>query len=470
MKLLYVLALGVTLQACGGGGGPTNVAEGPLTPATPGNPASPAVPVPPDSPISPVPPAPPPPVGGEYCSVQDQQLALQDFMQQQYFWYSQLGTPNAAASTMDEYFQSLLAKPVDRYSYTQSAASFNQVFNEGRRTGYGYTLVAAEGVQPTLRFRQIEPLSPAANAGLQRGDTVLSIDGYTPQQILAGDLPRVSTAGVARKFALRSTAGVNREVTVISADFALDPVASTATLDAVRNGMSVKVGYIAYHQFVSYSLPKLTEAFTRFSEQDVAEVILDLRYNGGGSVATARDLGSMLGGTRTASSVFTSLRFNDKQSARNMRYSFGTSQSPLASARQGLPRIYVIASRETASASELLINGLRPFMDVVLVGETTFGKPYGFVPQYYCDIYYNAVQFDSLNSAGVGGYTAGFAPNCDVADDLDRQLGDPQERRIKAALDYVATGSCPALPQSMRSAGGAVRVLGETVPKQMFAD
>jgi carboxyl-terminal processing protease len=417
--------------------------------------------------VAPVQPAPAVP---EYCSVDDQRLALQDFMRQHYFWYDQLGTPNAAATSLDEYFQSLLAKPVDRYSYTQSAASFNQVFNEGRRTGYGYTLVLVEGVQPALRIRQIELLSPAAQAGLQRGDTVLSIDGYTAPQILAGKLPRVSTEGVSRKFVLRSPAGVQREVTVVSADFALSPVASTATLDAVRNGANVKVGYIAYHQFVSYSLPTLTDAFTRFSQEGVGEVILDLRYNGGGSVATARDLGSMLGGTRTAGNVFASLRFNDKQSARNMRYAFGPAQAPLASAPEGLPRVYVIASRETASASELLINGLRPFMDVVLVGETTFGKPYGFVPQYYCDIYYNAVQFDSLNSAGVGGYTAGFAPNCDVADDLDRQLGDPQEGRIKAALGYVATGSCPAAGQAMRSAAGPVRVLGETTPKQMFAD
>jgi carboxyl-terminal processing protease len=492
MKLLYVLASGLLLQACGGGGGG---GESPLVPSAPSVPtvpstptiptapapvpsvpAAPADPVLPPTPTAPATPAEPAtavtpaaPTAPLLCSPEEQRLSVREFMEQQYFWYTQLRTPDPTAATQDLYFQSMLAKPIDRYSYTQTAASFNQVYTDGRRTGYGYTLLWNEAVPPTLRIRNVEPISPAARVGLQRGDTVLSIDGYTPQQIVAGELPIVSTPGVPRKFVLKSPSGVQRDITVVSEDFPLNPVAHTATLDATRNGAPLKVGYIAYHQFVSYSLAPLTEAFTRFSEAGVSEVILDLRYNGGGSVATARDLGSMLGGARTAGNTFAYLRFNDKQSASNLRYSFNANTPPLIASRQGLPRLVVLTSGSTASASELLINGLRPFMDVVLVGETTFGKPYGFIPQHHCGIFYNAVQFDSLNSAGVGGYTAGLPATCAAPDDLDRQLGDPQERRLKAALDYVATGSCTA-PQAMRAAGPPPKALGETTPNQMFAD
>lgn len=256
----------------------------------------------------------------------------------------------------------------------------------------------------------------------------------------------------------------------MSADYALSPVAATATFDVTRGGAPVKVGYIAYNQFVTYGAAQLNQAFSGFSAAGVTEVILDLRYNGGGSVGVSRDLASLLGGNRTAGSLFAYLRFNDKLANFNRQINFNTTATPLAAVSQGLPRVVIIASGTTASASELLINGLRPFTDVVLVGETTYGKPYGFVPQYNCGIFYNAVQFDTLNAAGVGGYTAGLSPTCQVADDLDRQLGDPNERRTRVALDYVATGSCGVQAQGMRAAGPPAQVLGETTPNQMFIE
>ncbi len=133
----------------------------------------------------------------------------------------------------------------------------------------------------------------------------------------------------------------------------------------------------------------------------------------------------------------------------------------------------MITSGATASASELLINGLRPFMQVVLVGETTYGKPFGAAPRSACGTTYSAVQFETVNGEGAGGYTAGFQPDCLVPDDLDRQLGDPQEARTRAALEYIANGRCTA--QSPLSAALARpstdgRAFGETVPALMFAD
>jgi hypothetical protein len=239
-------------------------------------------------------------------------------------------------------------------------------------------------------------------------------------------------------------------------------------LAGTRNGQPVKVGYLDYTQFVSYSLNDLTAAVSSFAAQGASELVLDLRYNGGGDVATSRDLASLIAGARVAGQVFASLRFNDKNQARNEDFRFGVPAASMGS----LPRVFVIASGGTASASELVINGLKPFMDVVLVGETTYGKPYGFEPFDYCGTTYNAVNFESVNSLGVGGYTAGFAPTCPVADDLDHALGDPNEGRLKAALGYIATGQCPQAPQS--SLLGAPLTsrsappLGDVVPPGMF--
>jgi hypothetical protein len=107
-------------------------------------------------------------------------------------------------------------------------------------------------------------------------------------------------------------------------------------------------------------------------------------------------------------------------------------------------------------------------MDVVLVGETTYGKPYGFEPFDNCGTTYNAVNFESVNSLGVGGYTSGFAPTCPVADDLDHALGDPNEGRLKAALGYISTGQCPQSPQAAALVSRRMPVLGDVRAPGMF--
>src|SRR5512133_691220 len=229
MKWLFVAGLCLLLQACGGGA----PADSPTAPPDSG----------PDAPQS--------------CSVGEQRQTLATFMNEQYFWYAHLGVPDAAAATLDGYFQSMLYKPADRYSYTQSASAFDQVFVNGRRTGYGYTLVWADDAHTALKVRNVEPLSPVARAGLARGDTILSIDGVEPEGITQGQLPAVTTAGVPRGFVFRNTAGELRSFIVESADFALTPVAAHKVLQITRDGAPVKVGYLAYHQFVGYSKPDL---------------------------------------------------------------------------------------------------------------------------------------------------------------------------------------------------------------------
>jgi C-terminal processing protease CtpA/Prc len=165
--------------------------------------------------------------------------------------------------------------------------------------------------------------------------------------------------------------------------------------------------------------------------------------------------------------VFAQLRYNDKNQASNETFSF----TAPAAALPNLPRVFVIVTGSTASASELLINGLKPFMDVVLVGSTTYGKPYGFAPYDYCGTTYNAVNFEVVNSAGVGGYTSGFAPTCPVPDDLDHPLGDPNEANLKTALGYISTGTC-AQPAQSAPLSSVVRIqapaLGDVRPPGMF--
>ncbi len=438
MRRLALLLLVALLQACGGGGGGDTPAPDPTS---------------------------------EACTVANQRQSLREFMQRQYYWYRDMPAPDERAPTMDAYFQSMLVRPLDRFSYSQATEDYQQLFTEGRRVGYGYTLVWSDMARTQLRVRNVEPLSPAARAGLARGDRIQSIDGYTPADIAAGLLPAVTTPGVPRTFTVVTAAGQWKLLTVTSEEFPLSPVAVTKVLDAPGPAGTAKVGYLAYHQFVTYSREQLRAAFVEFAQAGVSELILDLRYNGGGSVSVSAELAGLVGGGLTASKLYAFLRFNDQQASSTQRVLFEmpetTAGTPLG---EGLRRVFVIASGGTASASELVINGLQPFVDVVLIGEPTYGKPYGFVPFELCGTTYQAVQFESLNALGVGGFTAGFAPTCAVPDDLDHQLGDPAEARIRTALNYVATGSCGAAAALRAPKALPLETIGDAWPRGMFVE
>ena len=426
---LSLLVAGL-LIACGGGssGGSTSSAVAPPSSLTAGSGY-------PNSPAS--------------CSVDGQRAWLRDYMNDEYFWYDKQGVPNAAAKTMDEYLDSLLNKPIDRYSFAESVVASNQFFVEGSRTGYGYALGWADTAQTFLKVRIIEPLSPLGLGKLLfRGDTIISIDGFTPTQVFNGQPGAAGAEGVPRSFVVANDTGTQRTFTVSSVTFKLSPVI-TSQVFAAANGD--KVGYLLYEEFISTGEAALGVAFNSFRAAGVKHVILDFRYNGGGSTAQARNIASMVGGSNLNGRVFAQFRFSAKKSAENFSQLFRVTGLP-APALEGVDKVMVIISGSTASASELVINALRPFKSVITVGSTTFGKPFAFLPRSACEIEYNAVNLDVANAVGFAEYSDGFVPTCPVADDLTRQLGDPTEGRTAAALTYIATGQCPA-PSGQAKAG-----------------
>jgi C-terminal processing protease CtpA/Prc len=409
------------------------------------------------------------------CSVADQRSWLRGYMADQYFWFDRMGKANAAAPDLTAYFKSLLYPVVDRYSYTEPTTQFVQFYKDGTYVGYGYSLAWSDTTNTSLKVRQVEPLSPVGLAGLRRGETVISIDGYGAAQIAAGTLPRVNDPGIARTFVVRNAAGEIRTFTVMSQEYPYVSVPASGVLTQEVGASKVKVGYLVYQQFVNGSAAELASAFKAFTDAGVKELVLDLRYNGGGSISVARNVASLVGGLGLAGKTFVQLRYSTRHPENNSTYLFSGSKDELpAPPLEGLSRVIIIAAEGTASASELVINGLKPHIPVVLIGATTYGKPYGFLPVDACDLTYNAVNFESVNALGEGGYNSGIAPTCEVPDDLDHQLGDPAEGRLAAALSYVKTGACPARTATLRSATNSSRLLdnafGELPRQRMLAD
>jgi C-terminal processing protease CtpA/Prc len=212
----------------------------------------------------------------------------------------------------------------------------------------------------------------------------------------------------------------------------------TVSLTRVYEYAGRRVGYIFFSNFVQPSTAALTEAFAALKTAGANELVLDLRYNGGGLVDVAQHLASLIGGTRTNGQIAFNYVHNDKIGPfLNKQTRFTLPDNALT-----LDRLFVITTGSTASASELVPNALRAFIPVVFIGDTTYGKPVGQYGLRFCEKILYPVAFSIKNANLEGDYFEGIPPDCPAADDATHQLGDPEEASFAEALTFIRTGAC----------------------------
>lgn len=216
-----------------------------------------------------------------------------------------------------------------------------------------------------------------------------------------------------------------------------------------------KVGYIQFNDHDIGAQDDLIAAFRQVRDGGAQDLALDLRFNSGGYLYIALAAASMVAGPGAEGLVFEQLRYNDKRSAKTndsiFKFSnlvqFAETQNPKGTVlpQLGLPRLYVLTSDLTCSASESIVNGLRGIdIQVILIGETTCGKPYGFERKDNCGFAYFPIEFNGVNAKGYGGYTAGFEPTCRVNDNTSVAAGSTNDPLLAAALTHADSGACPA--------------------------
>lgn len=396
--------------------------------------------------------------GPASCGVEVHKRWLVDYMDDWYFWAAE--TPNVdprGYRTPDEVFWASLFTgdrtfPEDSWSYLGSTEDYDRFYEQGRSLGYGVFLagleVEGQPEQP-LRVRYVEPRSPAGGV-IQRGDIIVSANGVAASSLIAAnDYSVFSPLEAGERLTVVVQRGTVQTTVVLTASvFDLTPV-SEARLLRSPNGRVV--GYLALKDFISHARTPLGAAFTLFANGGARDLVIDLRYNGGGLVSVATELASYVAGNGVAGEPFATLRFNDRHASDDVSFPFTATSAPL-----NLRRVYVLAGERTCSASELVVNGLRPFADVVQIGGWTCGKPVGFLPVDACGTTYSAVNFESVNADNEGRYWEGLGPSCAVADDLGHALGDPAEGLTAAALSHVDTGVCP-VDASRESAAQSLR-------------
>lgn len=397
------------------------------------------------------------------CTPDGEKTWVRKFMDDTYLWYNEIvNQAPGAYSTPQSYFNALLVRPKDRFSFTANQRQIDQYFESGQSTDYGMSLTVDNG---RLRVTMVQPGSPAALQGIGRGAQITAIDGVAIERMSSNDQVAAlypDTAGASHSFGiLDNRATFARTVQMTSTAVTITPVPQASVLRTEGDGK--KVGYLLFTDHIETAEQPLIDAMDRFQQAGIDELVLDLRYNGGGYLFIAGELASMIGGAALQGKTFEQLLYNDKLAHRTNASKFpfpSTSDSGRRLPQLNLKRVFVLTGPGTCSASESIINGLLPFVEVVRIGGTTCGKPFGFVQENNCGTAYFAIQFSGVNDAGKGDFTQGFTPTCGAADDLEHTLGSPDERLLKSAIAYSRTGTCPATSVSRPLQDGADKAGG----------
>jgi C-terminal processing protease CtpA/Prc len=425
-------------------------------------------------------------------STLDETFWLRSWTHQLYLWYDEVTDINPTGYSTADYFKLMKTTqttssgaPKDRFHFTYPTSTWEQLSQAGVEVGYGLQWEINNSASPptvTIAFLQPAASLPAAtvSANLVRGDAVLAVDGvYLSSASTQAEINTINAglnpaaAGEQHTFVVQDPgSATSRSVTLQAAAVTSTPVLIEKT---VTGPGGATVGYILYNDQVGTAESELINAINDLKSKGITDLVLDLRYDGGGLLDLASELGYMIGGNQTAGQTFEMQQFNNQYPTTNPvtgqpitpTLFHSTTQGFSTTAGQPLPtlnltRVAVITGQDTCSASESIINSLEGVgITVYQIGSKTCGKPYGFYPQDNCGTTYFSIEFQGVNAKGFGGYGDGFSPantspavgvpvpGCSVADDFGHALGDPTESRLATALAYLANpqaATCPSPP------------------------
>jgi carboxyl-terminal processing protease len=387
-------------------------------------------------------------LAGGTCTDLRQKQFIRSYLDEVYLWPERVQRLDARAFTdAQRYFAAILAPPsLDRFSYSSSQAEAD-AWEVGAAfdAGIHWTNTGSSNA-PLWRVSRVDPDSPADRQGIQRGDTLV---GKVSNNLKALVGPYYYNFTYQRNGVLTT---VSLTPTVVTED----PVGDHRLITAADGR---QIGYLAFDAHFGNAQDQLIEQIEALKKAQVRDVVIDLRYNTGGYLFVAASLASMLAPQSTVQTrpVFERLQPNLKQQALYASSVLLMSPTVLYSLdgalyrentslpNLNLNRVYVLTSDRTCSASESLVNGLRGIgLTVELIGNTTCGKPYGMLRRDNCGVAYFPIEFRGVNALGRSDFLNGFEPTCQVADDLDHARGSLDEAMLKAALNHMETGSCPA--------------------------
>jgi carboxyl-terminal processing protease len=389
-------------------------------------------------------------------------------MELYYLWNTDLPSSPNKSKAPDEFFNSLLSEE-DRFSWIQEdyIELLNSLQGVNKEAGYEFKLYleeeGSENVIAQVMYIKENSLVETEDKDLMRGDVITHINGQrmttSNYQELLGEISEPHTIQYERP---TETGPVDKGTLALNtAEFAENPNFMSKIIDT---GDGHKIGYYVYNFFAtgptsssSQYNTEMDAIFTEFKNGGITDLVVDLRYNSGGAEGATINLASLIGDNIDNTITFTRRQYNNElQSALINDPNYGpdflikkfTTKTANVGSLLNNGRVYILTSGRTASASELLINGLKPHMDVFLIGDLTVGKNVGSISIYEDNDPKNTwgmqpIVVKSYNSANESNYSDGFTPNIvNLDNDLDiKPIGDEDEILLSLAIDHITGGS-----------------------------
>ncbi len=325
-------------------------------------------------------------------------------------------------------------EPVDRWSFAIKKKEWDDV-SSGISGDFGLGIFFMS--ENDLRVSYVEPASPAAAAGIKRSWRIVSVNNNATINTDDATISRITDAvfnSAAASFTFKKPDGTDVDITLNAKTYRDEPI----ILDSIYTQGNNKTGYLVYNSFlgnIEDTKSRFGNIFNKFSSAGITDMIVDLRYNGGGYVELQNELANYLVPATGNNNIMLQEKFND-----NYKAVLDTTINYKKKGMLDLNRIFFIITKNTASASELLINSLKPYLDVKLVGRASHGKPVGYFNIGVGDWYIFPVSFRSVNKNGEGNYFNGLQPDATVDDGLDKPWGDVNESSLASALHYINNG------------------------------
>lgn len=412
-------------------------------------------------------------------------------MREVYYWNDKIPASPDTTLAPDVFFDSILntynatSNPTgDRFSWIENDASTltAELSGQTTTTGMEYNLYlrASGSTDVIAQVLYVLPGSPAQLAGIKRGDIISKVNGQALSTTNYSDL---LFTGTTFTFGFASVSGTtlvdtDKTISVTATTFQENPV----FLDSVYTVGSKKVGYLVYNQFVPGANGSTADeydaqvdaVFSNFKAQGVTELVLDLRYNPGGYTSSSANLASLIGKGISSSKLYFREEWNSSITPL-LQQTYGSSffvQNFLDKSQNigsNLSRVFVLTTDHTASASELIINGLRPYMTVTTIGTTTYGKNVGSITitddSGKIKWGMQPIVFKSYNSAGQSDYATGFTPSIEVDEPINLlPLGDINEAYLSTALGQISGST--ANGRLAASSGNTRVALGSSIQRK----
>ncbi len=361
-------------------------------------------------------------------SLQEKQF-LHNLFLTEYLWYDQVASnvDYTQYSEPQEMINDLRVDPPDRWSFMITQQKYEAIANQ-KTSGFGFGYITG------FRIYLVRIDSPAWDK-LQRGDEIILVNGETASDENIRSASR--NLNVETTFTILRN-GSSRDVTVTPREYSYK-----VTKGEIVSQNSKKIGYMRFDAFTESAVSEIETLFNTFHSEQITELVIDLRYNGGGSVDTASVLLDNLNNLHPGKRQMY-LNWNANYQNKNSTYFFEEKDEQDGN-ELALPRIVFLVTKGSASASEALINALVPYLgtnNVVTIGDATHGKPVGMSGKVYGTHYYFLINFTVNNNNGNHTSFDGIPPTCEAEDDLSHPRGDANETMLKSALYYIENGQC----------------------------